>query len=258
VTVNLKGSASVHLLYERTWHGDQRPCGPARHAGQADHGAQLRGRFDRRGRRPGRPAIRDTAEARVGMGRRSLGSPRVANHQTRPARPGARHPGRGRPAARRRVPRAVHRRPARPPAGGLLRQRRRLSGPCLGVPEHGSPAVTNGQQRSSNHGPDQRRDRIIPAQGPVALPGGPASQARSEGSIPFAPSTILAGQRPEGVKLAVARGPGGADATVQAGGWVMLTIQGMPNWSTHMPNSSPHICFSNGIVTMPPPDNLSQ
>ena len=26
----------------------------------------------------------------------------------------------------------------------------------------------------------------------------------------------------------------------------MLTIQVTPNWSTHMPNSSPHICLSSG------------
>ncbi len=46
--------------------------------------------------------------------------------------------------------------------------------------------------------------------------------------------------------------------TDQDSGWVMLTIQAMPNWSVHMPNSSPHICFSRGIVTVPPPESLSQ
>jgi hypothetical protein len=40
--------------------------------------------------------------------------------------------------------------------------------------------------------------------------------------------------------------------------WVMLTIQGMPNRSVHMPNSSPHICFSRGMVTVPPSDSFSQ
>jgi hypothetical protein len=44
----------------------------------------------------------------------------------------------------------------------------------------------------------------------------------------------------------------------QACGWPMLTIQGMPNWSTHMPNSSPHICFSKGTDTVPPSDSFSQ
>jgi hypothetical protein len=44
----------------------------------------------------------------------------------------------------------------------------------------------------------------------------------------------------------------------QARGWVMLTIHGMPNRSMHMPNSSPHISFSKGIVTLPPSDSYSQ
>jgi hypothetical protein len=38
----------------------------------------------------------------------------------------------------------------------------------------------------------------------------------------------------------------------------MLTIQGTPNWSMHMPNSSPHICFSSGMVTVPELDNCCQ
>jgi hypothetical protein len=32
----------------------------------------------------------------------------------------------------------------------------------------------------------------------------------------------------------------------------------MPNRSTHWPNSSPHICFSSGIVTVPLADSFSQ
>jgi len=44
----------------------------------------------------------------------------------------------------------------------------------------------------------------------------------------------------------------------QACGWPMFTIQAMPNWSTHMPNSSPHICFSRGTDTVPPSDSFSQ
>ena len=51
------------------------------------------------------------------------------------------------------------------------------------------------------------------------------------------------------------RVPPGAD---QACGWPMLTIQGMPNLSTHIPNSSPHICFSKGTDTVPPSDSFSQ
>ena len=44
----------------------------------------------------------------------------------------------------------------------------------------------------------------------------------------------------------------------QAWGWAMLTSQVMPNWSTHMPNSSPHICVSSGTDTVPPLESLSQ
>ena len=40
--------------------------------------------------------------------------------------------------------------------------------------------------------------------------------------------------------------------------WLMLTIQVMPNRSTHIPNSSPHICFSSGTDTVPPSDSLLQ
>ena len=38
----------------------------------------------------------------------------------------------------------------------------------------------------------------------------------------------------------------------------MLTIHAMPNRSMHMPNSSPHICFSKGTVTVPPSESLAQ
>jgi hypothetical protein len=32
----------------------------------------------------------------------------------------------------------------------------------------------------------------------------------------------------------------------------MFTIHGVPNWSVHMPNVSPHICCSSGMATVPP------
>ncbi len=38
----------------------------------------------------------------------------------------------------------------------------------------------------------------------------------------------------------------------------MLTIQMTPKRSTSMPNTSPHICFSRGIVTVAPSESLSQ
>ncbi len=38
----------------------------------------------------------------------------------------------------------------------------------------------------------------------------------------------------------------------------MLTSQPMPNLSVTMPNSSPHTCFSRGMVTVPPSLRPSQ
>ena len=43
-----------------------------------------------------------------------------------------------------------------------------------------------------------------------------------------------------------------------AGQPAMFTIQLIPNLSVHMPNSSPHICFSSGTETVPPSASLSQ
>ncbi len=47
-------------------------------------------------------------------------------------------------------------------------------------------------------------------------------------------------------------GEGAVGPDLQACGCEMLTIQAMPNRSTHIPNSSPHICVSIGTVTVPP------
>lgn len=47
-------------------------------------------------------------------------------------------------------------------------------------------------------------------------------------------------------------------ATARYDPWTTLTIQGMPNLSTSAPNSSPHICFSNGTVTVAPSLSCSQ
>ena len=41
-------------------------------------------------------------------------------------------------------------------------------------------------------------------------------------------------------------------------GSLMLTNQVTPYWSTHIPKTSPHICFSSGTDTEPPLDSLSQ
>ncbi len=47
------------------------------------------------------------------------------------------------------------------------------------------------------------------------------------------------------------------DWSDEAGAVAMLTTQAMPNRSTHMPNSSAHICVSRGTVTVPPPSKLA-
>jgi hypothetical protein len=72
-------------------------------------------------------------------------------------------------------------------------------------------------------------------------------------------SLTLRNDLPREHKVVRARGPGAVlaaldQATARAGGrrqpWATAsTIQGTPKRSTHMPNSSPHICFSNGMVT---------
>jgi hypothetical protein len=41
-------------------------------------------------------------------------------------------------------------------------------------------------------------------------------------------------------------------------GWLMLTIQGIPKRSVHMPKTSPHICFSRDTATEPPAESFSQ
>jgi thiamine biosynthesis lipoprotein len=40
--------------------------------------------------------------------------------------------------------------------------------------------------------------------------------------------------------------------------WLMFTNQFTPKRSVHMPNSSPHTCFSSGIPTVPPSHSFSQ
>src|SRR5262245_51930740 len=43
----------------------------------------------------------------------------------------------------------------------------------------------------------------------------------------------------------------------QLGEPAMFTIHVVPNWSTHIPNVSPHICCSRGTATVPPSASLS-
>jgi hypothetical protein len=74
--------------------------------------------------------------------------------------------------------------------------------------------------------------------------------------LPPRPWPTTSGDRPISWRRSVA--PCRRDEARQAWDCVMFTIQGMPNRSTHIPNSSPHICFSSGIVTVPPSDNVCQ
>jgi hypothetical protein len=48
------------------------------------------------------------------------------------------------------------------------------------------------------------------------------------------------------------------DFSVAQADWLMFTNQSTPKRSVHMPNSSPHICFSSGIRTLPPSHSFSQ
>ncbi len=50
----------------------------------------------------------------------------------------------------------------------------------------------------------------------------------------------------------------GSDVDQDGCSAMMLTIHAMPNRSMHMPNTSPHICFSSGTVTLPPSDSFPQ
>lgn len=76
------------------------------------------------------------------------------------------------------------------------------------------------------------------------------------------------GSRPSGLfqsygagaaSLDAAPAPSSRYAEGQACCSLMLTSHVMPNRSVHIPNTSPHICFSIGTVTVPPePDSFSQ
>ena len=54
------------------------------------------------------------------------------------------------------------------------------------------------------------------------------------------------------------RPPRRGGASSPYSGWPMLTSQGTPNPSTHMPNSSPQTCFCSGIIVLPLADSFSQ
>ena len=106
--------------------------------------------------------------------------------------------------------------------------------------------------------PPQLVVRLVQVLDGLAGPGQVVELAPFRGlpDLPFDP-----GLEPDPGRLALAHDPSlraARGAGRQGCGWVMLTIQGMPNRSTHMPNSSPHICFSRGMVTVPPSDSFDQ
>ena len=136
-------------------------------------------------------------------------------------------------------------------AAGPPRARRRRDDPVAAQPDGGLPApgplaavaarrhgctaptllVYGLRTGWSTRAPRPARPRTFPDSRLVVLPD--SGHVVADG----APR----GGRPGGTPAA-RRGAG------QACGWPMLTIQLMPNLSTHMPNSSPHICFSSGTV----------
>lgn len=90
---------------------------------------------------------------------------------------------------------------------------------------------------------DQQLDaRAIATAAPSTARARPSTDSRSTA----APARVSL------VRATTRAGPIGSSLRPgQAWGWVMLTIQPMPNRSTHMPNSSPQICFSSGTDTVP-------
>lgn len=50
----------------------------------------------------------------------------------------------------------------------------------------------------------------------------------------------------------------GQGVAAGSAGTAMLNIQGTPNLSMNMPYSSPHICFSSGVMTLAPSDSPAQ
>jgi len=88
---------------------------------------------------------------------------------------------------------------------------------------------------------------------PSLLRGPSGAGGGRDGGHGEVPPTVVVGGTWAGPPGPVSRGwP--AQACVS----LMLTIQGMPNRSVHMPNTSPHICFSSGTATVPSADSFSQ
>jgi hypothetical protein len=141
--------------------------------------------------------------------------------------------------------------PPRQPVGGQPVRHRVDDGPRRTAPTNATPR----RARSSRGRPAPRR---------LSIHAGPGSATRN-------PSALTARSSPNPTR----RPPKSADRSALHKGqandlplrvswrggqdcWVTLTIQGTPNLSVHMPNSSPHICFSRGMVTVPPSESFSQ
>ena len=97
------------------------------------------------------------------------------------------------------------------------------------------------------------RDRLVDPR--TALARGP--------DVPGQPPRRAAGQRARVADGAPRGGRSGGTPAARRGVGqpcdpAILTIQSMPNLSRHMPNSSPHICFSSGTATVPPSESFCQ
>ncbi len=135
----------------------------------------------------------------------------------------------------------------------------------LGRPHRGHHARAHRDGRGHGRGADpdrrpggQRADRLDPRPGggpdgvELARPGqrGPRHPAGPDPG----PGLRLGHQDVPG-RVPARRGP---RVTRYACGDMMSTSHGTPNWSTHMPNSSPQACLSSGMVVVPLADSFSQ
>lgn len=88
-------------------------------------------------------------------------------------------------------------------------------------------------------------DALVPGAGP--------------GTPPFAPAAVAPDRTgPHSGRTLGRTGGAPRGRAGQPCDWPMFTIHAMPNRSTHMPNSSPHICVSRGTDTAPLSESFSQ
>ena len=87
-----------------------------------------------------------------------------------------------------------------------------------------------------------------------ALPGASSPRGRQHQTGPTIVAVYRSTKNGDGRRHLAAARP----FSPQVFGWLMFTSHGMPNLSVQEPNSSPHICFSSGMVTLPPAESFSQ